>query len=134
MHLSYSVLTITKLESFHFSEDLHFLCRLKQGVQGKRFARISWAYWFKKVLYYQVALVYVLTRLVTNVSQVCIVFRNQYSIGVHFIVKNNLSLGISVDTADLFKRQDSLLGIICPIVIVILATCTILFPTCLNLH
>ncbi|KAG5538964.1 hypothetical protein RHGRI_019496 [Rhododendron griersonianum] len=87
------------------NQDLHFLCRLKQGVQGKRFARISWAYWFKKVLYYQVALVYVLTRLVTNVSQVCMLFRNQYSIGVHFIFKNNLSLGISVDTADLFKRQ-----------------------------
>ncbi|KAG5538965.1 hypothetical protein RHGRI_019496 [Rhododendron griersonianum] len=56
------------------NQDLHFLCRLKQGVQGKRFARISWAYWFKKVLYYQVALVYVLTRLVTNVSQAFLAF------------------------------------------------------------
>jgi len=36
----------------------------------KSLSRISWAYWFKKVLYYQVALVYTLTRLVTNVSQV----------------------------------------------------------------
>ncbi|PWZ37808.1 Major facilitator superfamily domain-containing protein 12 [Zea mays] len=33
-------------------------------------SRISWDYWFKRVLYYQVALVYTLTRLVTNVSQV----------------------------------------------------------------
>ncbi|KAF8380064.1 hypothetical protein HHK36_027534 [Tetracentron sinense] len=43
--------------------------RLKQGMQGKNHQRISWAHWFKKVLYYQVALVYVLTGLVTNVSQ-----------------------------------------------------------------
>lgn len=48
--------------------------RLKQGVRGESFARISWAYWFKKVLYYQVALVYVLTRLVTNVSQAFLAF------------------------------------------------------------
>lgn len=47
-----------------------FLPRLKVGVQGNVHARISWAYWFKRVLYYQVALVYVLTRLVLNVSQV----------------------------------------------------------------
>ncbi|GAV86006.1 MFS_2 domain-containing protein [Cephalotus follicularis] len=44
--------------------------RLKVGVQGNSHARISWAYWFKKLLYYQVAIVYVLTRLVLNVSQV----------------------------------------------------------------
>ncbi|XP_057981881.1 uncharacterized protein LOC131167094 isoform X2 [Malania oleifera] len=43
--------------------------RLKQGFQGKSHRRISWTYWFKKVLYYQVAVVYMLTRLVTNVSQ-----------------------------------------------------------------
>lgn len=48
--------------------------RLKQGVQGKSCSRISWSYWFKKVLYYQVALVYVLTRLVTNVSQSFLAF------------------------------------------------------------
>ncbi|XP_028097045.1 major facilitator superfamily domain-containing protein 12-like [Camellia sinensis] len=48
--------------------------RLKQGVQGKNCSRISWSYWFKKVLYYQVALVYVLTRLVTNVSQSFLAF------------------------------------------------------------
>lgn len=47
-----------------------FLCRLKMGLQGNSHARISWAYWFKKILYYQVALVYMLTRLVVNVSQV----------------------------------------------------------------
>ncbi|RYQ95650.1 hypothetical protein Ahy_B08g090991 isoform D [Arachis hypogaea] len=44
--------------------------RLKVGVHGSVHARISWVYWFKRVLYYQVALVYVLTRLVLNVSQV----------------------------------------------------------------
>ncbi|KAG0545538.1 hypothetical protein BDA96_02G369800 [Sorghum bicolor] len=40
----------------------------------KSLSRISWAYWFKKVLYYQVALVYTLTRLVTNVSQAFLAF------------------------------------------------------------
>ncbi|XP_062187378.1 uncharacterized protein LOC133890819 isoform X2 [Phragmites australis] len=40
-----------------------------QHCEDKSLSRISWAYWFKKVLYYQVALVYTLTRLVTNVSQ-----------------------------------------------------------------
>lgn len=47
-----------------------FFCRLKDCFPGKVYARIEWTYWFHKVLYYQVALVYVLTRLVTNVSQV----------------------------------------------------------------
>lgn len=42
---------------------------LKVAVHGNRHARISWSYWFKKVLYYQVALAYVLTRLIINVSQ-----------------------------------------------------------------
>lgn len=48
--------------------------RLARDAEGKRHRRISWAYWFKKVLYYQVALVYVLTRLVTNVSQAFLAF------------------------------------------------------------
>ncbi|XP_047315038.1 major facilitator superfamily domain-containing protein 12-like isoform X1 [Impatiens glandulifera] len=48
--------------------------RLKQGVHGRSYARISWSYWFKKLLYYQVALVYMLTRLVTNVSQSFLAF------------------------------------------------------------
>ncbi|XP_028799709.1 major facilitator superfamily domain-containing protein 12 [Neltuma alba] len=48
--------------------------RLKVGVQGKVHARISWVYWFKRVLYYQVALVYVLTRLIVNVSQAYLAF------------------------------------------------------------
>ncbi|MED6170772.1 hypothetical protein PIB30_034252, partial [Stylosanthes scabra] len=48
--------------------------RLKVGVHGSVHARISWAYWFKRVLYYQVALVYVLTRLVLNVSQAYLAF------------------------------------------------------------
>ncbi|XP_062189750.1 uncharacterized protein LOC133892813 [Phragmites australis] len=45
-----------------------------QHSEDKSLSRISWAYWFKKVLYYQVALVYTLTRLVTNVSQALLAF------------------------------------------------------------
>ncbi|KAM5552579.1 major facilitator superfamily domain-containing protein 12 [Rosa sericea] len=48
--------------------------RLKVGVQGSNSSRIPWTYWFKRVLYYQVALVYVLTRLVVNVSQAYLAF------------------------------------------------------------
>lgn len=49
---------------------LYCCCRLKQQIQCKYAVRISWAYWFRKALYYQVAFVYMLTRLITNVSQV----------------------------------------------------------------
>ncbi|XVF18282.1 hypothetical protein REPUB_Repub11eG0007700 [Reevesia pubescens] len=48
--------------------------RSKTCVQGNMHARISWTYWFLKILYYQVALVYVLTRLVLNVSQAYLAF------------------------------------------------------------
>lgn len=48
--------------------------RLKANACMGNQARISWDYWFKKVLYYQVALVYVLTRLVVNVSQAYLAF------------------------------------------------------------
>ncbi|KAK3432469.1 hypothetical protein EUGRSUZ_E04336 [Eucalyptus grandis] len=48
--------------------------RLKANACVGNQARISWDYWFKKVLYYQVALVYVLTRLVVNVSQAYLAF------------------------------------------------------------
>ncbi|CAK9177438.1 unnamed protein product [Ilex paraguariensis] len=48
--------------------------RLKQVADHKTYTRISWTYWFKKVLYYQVSLAYVLTRLVTNVSQALLAF------------------------------------------------------------
>lgn len=48
--------------------------RRKEENQGKVHRRISWAYWFKKLLYYQVALLYMLTRLVTNVSQALLAF------------------------------------------------------------
>ncbi|XP_010243432.2 PREDICTED: major facilitator superfamily domain-containing protein 12-like [Nelumbo nucifera] len=48
--------------------------RLKHRSQGASYQRISWAYWFKKVLYHQVAIVYVLTRLITNVSQAFLAF------------------------------------------------------------
>ncbi|GMH05898.1 hypothetical protein Nepgr_007738 [Nepenthes gracilis] len=48
--------------------------RLKQDIRVKGHARILWAYWFSKLLYYQVALIYVLTRLVTNVSQAFLAF------------------------------------------------------------
>ncbi|XP_072987381.1 uncharacterized protein [Typha latifolia] len=47
---------------------------LKKQIQHKNSGRISWAHWFRKVLYYQVALVYTLTRLVTNVSQALLAF------------------------------------------------------------
>lgn len=40
-------------------------------VSKGKFTRITVASWFKRPLYYQVALVYMLTRLTTNVSQVC---------------------------------------------------------------
>lgn len=65
--------------SSRFFISLFFLCYLLNKIfifrsirhcVDKSLSRISWAYWFKKVLYYQVALVYTLTRLVTNVSQV----------------------------------------------------------------
>ncbi|KAJ1291584.1 hypothetical protein BS78_02G326700 [Paspalum vaginatum] len=45
-----------------------------QRCVDKSLSRISWDYWFKKVLYYQVALVYTMTRLVTNVSQAFLAF------------------------------------------------------------
>nr|GMD31544.1 major facilitator superfamily domain-containing protein 12-like isoform X1 [Ipomoea batatas] len=48
--------------------------RLKLEAHVNGYVRISWGYWFKKILYYQVALVYVLTRLVTNVSQSFLAF------------------------------------------------------------
>ncbi|KAH6772921.1 Major facilitator superfamily protein [Perilla frutescens var. frutescens] len=48
--------------------------RLKREAHEKGYARISWTYWFQKLLYHQVALVYVLTRLVTNVSQAFLAF------------------------------------------------------------
>ncbi|XP_004488576.1 uncharacterized protein [Cicer arietinum] len=48
--------------------------RLKLDIHGKARARISWAYWFKSVLYYQVALIYVLTRLILNISQAYLAF------------------------------------------------------------
>ncbi|KAK2634759.1 hypothetical protein Ddye_029551 [Dipteronia dyeriana] len=48
--------------------------RIKISLRGNSRARISWIYWFKKVLYYQVALVYMLTRLVLNVSQAYLAF------------------------------------------------------------
>ncbi|XP_047951409.1 major facilitator superfamily domain-containing protein 12-like isoform X1 [Salvia hispanica] len=48
--------------------------RLKREAHEKGYTRISWTYWFRKLLYHQVALVYVLTRLVTNVSQAFLAF------------------------------------------------------------
>ncbi|XP_027915831.1 major facilitator superfamily domain-containing protein 12-like [Vigna unguiculata] len=48
--------------------------RLKVGIHGKVHARISWDYWFKRILYYQVALIYMITRLVLNVSQAYLAF------------------------------------------------------------
>ncbi|KAG6512807.1 major facilitator superfamily domain-containing protein 12-like isoform X1 [Zingiber officinale] len=43
--------------------------KLKLQFECRKLSGISWTHWFKKILYYQVALVYMLTRLVANVSQ-----------------------------------------------------------------
>ncbi|KAK3127508.1 hypothetical protein QOZ80_7AG0574330 [Eleusine coracana subsp. coracana] len=51
--------------------------------QDKTISRIAWAYWFKKVLYYQVGLVYTLTRLVTNVSQAFLAFYVMNDLEMH---------------------------------------------------
>lgn len=48
--------------------------RLKGDDRGKGCSRVSWTFWFQKVLYYQVAVVYMVTRLVTNVSQAFLAF------------------------------------------------------------
>ncbi|KAL8235929.1 hypothetical protein R6Q59_017010 [Mikania micrantha] len=48
--------------------------RLKEDSRGHDYQKISWIFWFKKVLYYQVAFVYVFTRLITNVSQSFLAF------------------------------------------------------------
>lgn len=48
--------------------------RLQHHKESKSWKRISWFYWFKRVLYYQVALVYMLARLITNVSQALLAF------------------------------------------------------------
>ncbi|XP_044965199.1 major facilitator superfamily domain-containing protein 12-like [Hordeum vulgare subsp. vulgare] len=56
---------------------------LNQSSQDKSLSRISWAHWFKKVLYYQVALVYMCTRLVTNVSQAFLAFYVINDLGMH---------------------------------------------------
>ncbi|MFS7931863.1 putative MFS transporter superfamily, lactose permease [Helianthus anomalus] len=48
--------------------------RLKEDSKGRAYQKIAWTYWFEKVLYYQVALVYIFTRLITNVSQSFLAF------------------------------------------------------------
>ncbi|XP_024992326.1 major facilitator superfamily domain-containing protein 12-like isoform X1 [Cynara cardunculus var. scolymus] len=48
--------------------------RLKEESRGHGYEKISWTFWFKKVLYYQVAIVYMFTRLITNVSQAFLAF------------------------------------------------------------
>ncbi|KAJ0259231.1 Major facilitator superfamily protein [Hirschfeldia incana] len=48
--------------------------RLRINQRETNRARIPWAYWFRKILYYQVAMVYLLTRLVLNVSQAYLAF------------------------------------------------------------
>ncbi|XP_009142254.1 major facilitator superfamily domain-containing protein 12 [Brassica rapa] len=48
--------------------------RLRITLRETNRARIPWAYWFRKILYYQVAMVYLLTRLVLNVSQAYLAF------------------------------------------------------------
>ncbi|KAJ4769549.1 Major facilitator superfamily protein [Rhynchospora pubera] len=56
--------------------------QLKKQMQSKNVCRISWAHWFKKTLYYQVALVYTLTRLITNVSQSLLAFYVMNDLGM----------------------------------------------------
>ncbi|XP_024525694.1 major facilitator superfamily domain-containing protein 12 [Selaginella moellendorffii] len=48
--------------------------RLQHHFQPKLYTKISFVSWFRKILYYQVALVYTLTRLTTNVSQALLAF------------------------------------------------------------
>jgi Na+/melibiose symporter-like transporter len=48
--------------------------RLRIDLKETSRARIPWVYWFRKILYYQVAMVYLLTRLVLNVSQAYLAF------------------------------------------------------------
>ncbi|KAJ3673828.1 hypothetical protein LUZ60_005820 [Juncus effusus] len=48
--------------------------QLNQHVSGTNTTKITCLHWFRKVLYFQVALVYMLTRLITNVSQSLLVF------------------------------------------------------------
>ncbi|KAH0882258.1 hypothetical protein HID58_058354 [Brassica napus] len=48
--------------------------RLRINLRESNRTRIPWAYWFRKILYYQVAVVYLLTRLVLNVSQAYLAF------------------------------------------------------------
>ncbi|XP_020256612.1 major facilitator superfamily domain-containing protein 12-like [Asparagus officinalis] len=47
---------------------------LKIQIKLERPTKIAWSHWFRKILYYQVAVVYVLIRLVTNVSQALLAF------------------------------------------------------------
>lgn len=48
--------------------------RLEHLLRPLDFERVSWVSWFRKALYYQVAFVYVATRLATNVSQAFLAF------------------------------------------------------------
>nr|POE95636.1 isoform 4 of major facilitator superfamily domain-containing protein 12 [Quercus suber] len=48
--------------------------RSRVRAQGNFHVRIAWAFWFKRVLYYEVAIVYVLARLIVNVSQAYLAF------------------------------------------------------------
>ncbi|KAL1210812.1 hypothetical protein V5N11_022594 [Cardamine amara subsp. amara] len=48
--------------------------RLRINLKETSRSRIPWSYWFRKILYYQVAMVYLLTRLVLNVSQAYLAF------------------------------------------------------------
>ncbi|XP_072974336.1 uncharacterized protein [Typha angustifolia] len=56
---------------------------LKQRSDGKCQNRVSWIHWFRKVLYFQVAIVYMLTRLVTNVSQALLAFYVTKDLGMN---------------------------------------------------
>nr|XP_023924484.1 major facilitator superfamily domain-containing protein 12-like [Quercus suber] len=58
----------------NYNNYLLLLCRSRVRAQGNFHVRIAWAFWFKRVLYYEVAIVYVLARLIVNVSQAYLAF------------------------------------------------------------
>ncbi|KAK3169118.1 hypothetical protein Dsin_000005 [Dipteronia sinensis] len=76
--------------------------RLKIGLGGNNDARISWTYWFKKVLNYQVAIVYMLTRLVQNVSQAYLAF---YVIDELGIANSAKALGSSCSSTEILDKD-----------------------------
>ncbi|KAI9170301.1 hypothetical protein LWI28_025702 [Acer negundo] len=93
--------------------------RLKIGLGGNNDARISWTYWFKKVLYYQVAIVYMLTRLVQNVSQAYLAFYVIDELGMANSAKA-LEMAWTGKRLKAYYSVGGILWIICGAVVIIL--------------